>query len=81
MAKAILEFDLTEVDDELAFMRATKSLSLVLTLLDVEQYLRIQLKYNEDNLTDDQYKMLDKVRDRFYEILSENGINLDQLVR
>jgi hypothetical protein len=81
MAKAILEFDMNEMEDSLAFSRASRSLSLTLALLDIEEYLRSEIKYGDERLTEDQYRKLEEIRDKFYEILSENGINLDQLVR
>lgn len=79
MAKAILEFDLNDPDDAQAHKRAIKSIDAMLALWDIEQYLRKQVKYNED-LTDDQYKVLDEARIEFYQILNKNGISFDELL-
>jgi hypothetical protein len=35
MSKALLEFNLDDIDDQLAFNRATKSLNLSLALWDI----------------------------------------------
>jgi hypothetical protein len=80
MAKAILEFDLNEPEDIQAHKRAVKAVDLSLALWDIEQYLRGQLKYNDENLTSEAYDALDKAKDKFYEILDEYNISLDELI-
>ena len=79
--KAILEFNLDEVDDMDAHKRAVKSLDMALALWDIERYFRAQLKYNEEGLTDAQYEVLDRARSEFYEILNKYNISLDELMR
>lgn len=80
MAKAILEFDLNEPEDRNEHERMMKSLDLCLALWDIDQYLRSQTKYN-DNLTQEQYDVLDLARTKFYEIMNERSISLDDLLR
>lgn len=79
MAKAILEFDLSEPEDEEAHKRAVKSLDLVLALWDIDQYLREQVKYNE-SLSKEAYDALDKAREEFYNILNKRNISFDELI-
>lgn len=79
MAKAILEFDLNESDDIEAHKRAVKSLDLVIALWDIEQYFRTQTKYNE-NLTEDQHKVLEKAKEEFYDILQKHNISFNELM-
>ena len=78
MAKAILEFDLNDPDDTQAHLRCVKSLDLVLFVFKIEDNLRSKLKHG--NLTDVEYKILDKFRETFYEEMNERGINIDELI-
>lgn len=80
MAKAILEFDLNDSDDAETHKRMLKSLDMILVLWDFDNYLRDQLKYNEEGLTGDQYDVLDKARVKLYEILNERNISFDELL-
>ncbi len=80
MAKAILEFDLNEPDDREEHKRMLKSLDIMLVLWDYDNYLRGQLKYNEDGLTDQQYEVLEKARSEFYDILNKHGVSFDELL-
>lgn len=81
MAKAILEFDLTDPDDNVAHNRAVKALDLCLALWDIDQYLRAQTKYAPDDMPDEVYDALSKARDEFYSIMSEHTISLDNLLK
>lgn len=77
--KATLEFDLDEGEDIQSHLRCVHSLQLCLALHDMSQYFRGELKHN-DNLTQDQYDVLEKARDKYFEILSSYGIDLDTLI-
>lgn len=79
MAKAILEFDLNEEHDVIAHKRAVMSYELIAALLDIEQYLRSQIKYN-DELSKEAYEALEKMREEFYEILKNRNISFDDLI-
>lgn len=81
MAKAKLEFDLTDPDDKVEYDRANKALDLCLALWDVEQYLRSKTKYAPDDMPDEVYDALSKARDEFYNILNERNISLDNLLK
>jgi hypothetical protein len=76
--KAILEFDLNEPDDKEAHLRATMSLNLALAIWDMQQEFRGRLKHGQ--LSDEEYEVTKKLSDRFYQILNENGIDLDRLM-
>jgi hypothetical protein len=80
MAKAILEFDLNELEDRGSHMRAVKSLDMALCLWDIDQYLRAQTKYAPDSMPEEVYDALDKARDEFYRILNEHDVNIDKLL-
>ena len=42
-----------------------------------QHWLRAKLKY--EDLTDEQYEILEKTRDRLYELLEENNVDLDHV--
>ena len=72
--KATLKFNLPE--DDFEFNCAVKSTKMYFALTEIKDELRTILKHGE--LRDDQYKFLDKMNERFHEILSDNEINLDR---
>lgn len=44
-----------------------------------QDVLRHHLKHNPENLTAEQLDILEKVRDRFYELMSEHGVDFDHI--
>ena len=72
--KATLEFNLP--DDQHEFDLAIQSGKMYSALWDISQELRKLWKYEE--LNDDEWKMVERIRDKFYEILGDNQINLDK---
>jgi hypothetical protein len=83
MPKATLEYNLDEIDDRDAHLRAIKSLSLTIALWEMDQHLRSELKYGtrEGELPDEAYKAIERAREKLFEILGENGISFDELMR
>ena len=79
MAKAILEFDLSEPDDASEHMRMIKSLDLTLVLWDMDQYLRTRLKY-EESISDEEYKAVEAAREKLYELMNARSVSLDDLM-
>ena len=80
MAKAILEFDLSNPDDVNDYKRTNQALDMALALWDIDQYLRAETKYNEE-LTQDAYDALAIAREKFYQILNEHNINMDEILK
>ena len=76
--KATLEFDLDEGQDKTAHLRCVKAVKMAVALWDMDQYLRGLIKYGE--LDDATYKTLEETRDKLREIMSENSIDLDELL-
>ena len=76
--KATLEFDLEEGQDKTAHLRCVKAVIMAVALWDMDQYLRGLIKYGE--LDDATYKTLEETRDKLREIMSENSIDLDELL-
>lgn len=90
MAKAKLEFDLTDHDDRMEFARATKSLDMALAIWQMATNTKkslgwqIESEAEKNNLSqevvDAQFDTLNNVFAKFYEILEENSINIDNLI-
>lgn len=80
MAKAILEFDLNDHEDQYTHLRAVKALDMALCLWDIDQYLRAQTKYAPDSMPEEVYEALNKAREEFYRILNDHDVNLDKLL-
>ena len=81
MAKAILEYNLDDADDEMAHLRAIKSLDMALVLWELayntKKGIHNQIEFQEIK---DPYEAVDKVFEKLYEEMNERGINLDQLI-
>ena len=78
--KGIIEFNLDDSADMQAYLRAVKSTKLAITLWEMDQYLRSQTKYAPDSMPEEVYKSLKQTRDKLHEIMSDNSIDLDELM-
>lgn len=67
--KAYLKFDLSNQDDAQEFKSCTKTSDMIFVICELKSYLRGQLKYGE--LTDEQYKTTELIRDKLIELLSD----------
>jgi hypothetical protein len=72
--KAILKFNLP--DDQHEFELATQGGAMYSALWDISQELRTMTKYEE--LSEAEWNIAERIREKFYEILSENNIKLDK---
>jgi len=80
MAKAILKYDLTDVDDRMSHMRAVKSLDMMMVLWDLDQELRSLTKYAPDDMSTEEYETYSKVRDLLREKMNRHNIDFDDLL-
>jgi hypothetical protein len=80
MAKGIVEFDLNEPDDILAFKRAVKATDLALALWDITHNTKKSLEWSMEGKELDKYDTLELVFDKIYEILEEHNIKLDDII-
>ena len=83
MAIAILEYNLTDSDDKIEFERATKSLDMALALWEFGYNTKKNLEREldaDDDSKQKEYDLLDKVYEKFWEILNEHNINIDNLI-
>jgi hypothetical protein len=81
MAKAILEFDLTDGDDAMEFQRVTKATDMALVLWELVFNTKKQM-YNqiEFDKIESPYDAIDKFYERLYEELDDHGLNMDKLI-
>ena len=71
--KATIEFNLAEPYEVREHFRMLKAVDMSIALFDIEQMFRNKLKYDED-LPDDAYNEIDKLRNLFYEIIDEQAL-------
>ncbi len=72
--KATLEFNLP--DDQNEFDLAVQGSKMYVALWDISQELRTLWKYEE--LSEEEWKMVERIRDKFYDILNDHQISLDK---
>ena len=71
--KAIIEYNLPE--DQFEFDNAVKSNKMWHALNEIKDELRRIYKY--EDLKENGFEMVERIREKFFEILQENEINLD----
>ena len=71
--KATLKFNLP--DDQFEFDNAVKSNKMWHALTEIKDELRRIWKY--EDLKENEFEMVERIREKFFEILQENEINLD----
>lgn len=72
--KTTIEFNLPE--DKHEWDNAVKADAMFASLWDFQQELRRLWKYEE--LSEEEFAMVERIRDRFHSILDENNINLNK---
>jgi hypothetical protein len=72
--EATLKYNLP--DDVFEFNCAVKSTKMYFALTEIKDELRAIWKYEE--LKENQFEMVERIREKFFEILLENEINLDR---
>ena len=85
MANARLEYDLNDIDDSMAHMRAVKSLDMALALWEIVHNTKKGIGYTLEGKdykgeSVSNYEVLNMVYERIYEILDEHNIKLDDLI-
>ena len=74
--KAILEFNLP--DDQPDFQLAVDGSKWSYVAWQIDQELRAKLKYDE-NISEDTYNELQKLRDKLYDFINSSGLTFDNL--
>lgn len=75
--KAILKFDLTDIDQQDSHFRCIKSLDMALALFEIIEKINCTLDTSEDGQTINGVKLQQDIQD----IFAEYDINLDKLIR
>jgi hypothetical protein len=79
--KAKLEFDLNDPDDRMAHLRAVKSLDMASALFEITRLKKqVERRFEEDTTECDSFDVIQDVFDRIYEVLSDNNIDIDELI-
>ena len=73
--KATIEFNLPA--DKYEWETAIRADAMFCALCDLSQELRTMWKYQQYQ-TEEEYAIVESIRDKFYEILNQHNINLDQ---
>jgi hypothetical protein len=80
MAKGILEFDLNDMDDSRAHLRAVKSLDMALVLWEMAHNTKKGIEYEIEFKELSAYDAVDRIFSKLWEEMNERGINLDELI-
>ena len=75
--KAILQFNLP--DDQQEYDLANSGLSFWNVLWELDQELRTKTKYASDDLSKDKYDAYQEIRDKLYELMNENNVNIEMV--
>ena len=81
MAKAILEFDLNDPDDNMAHLRCVKSLDMAIFIFHLTSNLKKQIMHEIDHRELKDWEAVQLVFERIHELVNEHGINIDELTR
>ncbi len=80
MAQATINFDLMDPDDLMLFTRMAKSTDMALAIWEFVYNTKKSLQRELDESDDKSYELIDKVYDKFWEILNDKGIKIDDLI-
>ena len=83
MAKATIQYDLSDNDDRMEYDRANKSLDMSMFIWDAVYNMKKEFERileSNQNTTQAEFDLLDKVFERIHEGLDEHGIRIDELI-
>ena len=73
--EAILKFNLPEEASD--FELAVNAAKIYCILWDLNQWLRTNIKYPPDNISNDTYQAYERCREQLHLLMSDNNINFD----
>ena len=80
MAKATLEYNLSDPEDAMAHLRAVKSLDMAMALWDIVHNTKKGLEWSMEGKEIDKYDALELVYEKIHEILNDHNIITDELI-
>jgi hypothetical protein len=80
MAKATIEYNLSDPDDAMAHLRAIKSLDMAMALWDIVHNTKKGLEWSMEGKDIDKYDALELVYEKIHEILNDHNIITDELI-
>jgi hypothetical protein len=80
MAKATIEYNLSDPDDAMAHLRAVKSLDMAMALWDIVHNTKKALEWSMEGKEIDKYDALELVFEKIHEILNDHNIITDELI-
>ena len=80
MAKATLEYNLSDPEDAMAHLRAIKSLDMAMALWDIVHNTKKGLEWSMEGKEIDKYDALELVFEKIHEILNDHNIITDELI-
>lgn len=80
MAKAVIEYNLNDIEDVYAHKRAIKSLDLTLALWEIIHNTKKGLEWSMEGKEIDKYDALELVYEKIHEIITEHNIDLEDLI-
>jgi hypothetical protein len=80
MAKATIEYNLSDPDDAMAHLRAVKSLDMAMALWDIVHNTKKGLEWSMEGKEIDKYDALELVYEKIHEILNDHNIITDELI-
>jgi len=85
MPKVKMIFNTSDPDETMDFMCAVKGKDMASALFEMLHNTKKKHSWNIDAKEtfdkDDAYELLDTIYTQFWEIVSDNGINLDELIQ
>ena len=80
MAKATIEYNLSDPDDAMAHLRAVKSLDMAMALWAIVHNTKKGLEWSMEGKEIDKYDALELVFEKIHEILNDHNIITDELI-
>lgn len=80
MAKAILEFDLNDHDDNMAHLRCVKSTDMAIVLFQLTSNLKKQILNEIEHKELKDWEAVHLVFEKIHDLVNDYGINIDDLV-
>ena len=69
----------SEYDEKRDLYMNDHALEMALFIGEFKEYLRKKWKYPPDKMSEETFEMIEKIRERYYDIAEENDLNLDKL--